>query len=96
MEEVDEDRVHKIARLARLKITDEEARNLKGELNAILKWVEQLATVDTKGVEPMTRVVAMSMKKRTDQVTDGEIAADIVKNSPMSEDNYFMVPKVVE
>lgn len=96
MQEVDEATVRRIARLARLEITDADAGSLKGELNAILKWVEQLSAVDTKGVEPMTRVVNMGMKQRDDVVTDGEMAADIVKNAPMSEDNFFVVPKVVE
>jgi len=96
MAEVNEDTVRRIARLARLKVTDAEAVSFKGELNAILKWVEQLGEVDTKGVEPMTSTVAMSLKQREDVVTDGEIAADIVKNAPMSEDNFFVVPKVVE
>ena len=71
-------------------------RACKGELNAILKWVEQLNEVDTKGVEPMTRVVAMSLKQREDKVTDGGIAADVTRNAPMSEDGFFVVPKVVE
>jgi aspartyl-tRNA(Asn)/glutamyl-tRNA(Gln) amidotransferase subunit C len=96
MQEVDEATVRRIARLARLKVTDAEAVNLMGELNAILKWVEQLGEVDTKGVEPMTSTVAMTLKLREDVVTDGEIAADILKNAPMSEDNFFVVPKVVE
>ena len=96
MQEVDEATVRRIARLARLEITDADAGSLKSELNAILKWVEQLSAVDTKGVEPMTRVVSMRMKQRDDVVTDGEMAADIVKNAPMAEDNFFVVPKVVE
>ena len=96
MAEVNEDTVRRIARLARLKVTDAEAVSLKGELNAILKWVEQLGEVDTKGVEPMTSTVAMQLKQRDDVVTDGEIADDIVKNAPMSEDHFFVVPKVVE
>lgn len=96
MQEVDEATVHRIARLARLKVTDAEAVSLKGELNAILKWVEQLGQVDTKGVEPMTRVVAMALKQREDIVTDGGKADDIVKNAPMTEDHFFVVPKVVE
>ena len=96
MLEVDEDTVRRIARLARLKVSDAEANSLKGELNAILNWVEQLAQVDTKGVEPMTRVVAMDLKQRDDVVTDGGKADDIVKNAPMTEDHFFVVPKVVE
>jgi aspartyl-tRNA(Asn)/glutamyl-tRNA(Gln) amidotransferase subunit C len=96
MQEVDEAKVRHIARLARLKITDEEAVSLGGEINAILKWIEQLQAVDTEGVEPMTRVVSMSMKQRPDEVSDGGIAEEIVKNAPMSEDHFFVVPKVVD
>ena len=94
--QVDENAVRRIARLARIKITDEEAKSLEGELSGILNWVEQLGEVDTSNVPPMTRVVAQKLKKRPDQVTDGEIADDIVKNAPMVDDHYFVVPKVVE
>jgi aspartyl-tRNA(Asn)/glutamyl-tRNA(Gln) amidotransferase subunit C len=94
--QVDENTVRRIARLARIKITDEEAKSLEGELSGILNWVEQLGEVDTSGVEPMTRVVAQELKKREDKVTDGDIADDIVKNAPMVDDHYFVVPKVVE
>jgi aspartyl-tRNA(Asn)/glutamyl-tRNA(Gln) amidotransferase subunit C len=94
--EIDEKTVRRIARLARIKITPEEAKGLPKELSGILAWVEQLNEVDTTAVEPMTRVVAQDMKKRKDVVDDGEIAADIVRNAPMSEDNFFVVPKVVE
>jgi aspartyl-tRNA(Asn)/glutamyl-tRNA(Gln) amidotransferase subunit C len=96
MTEVNEETVRRIARLARIKVTDVEAASFKGELNAILKWVEQLGEVDTKGVEPMTSTVAMQLKQREDVVTDGDKADDIVKNAPMSEDHFFVVPKVVE
>jgi aspartyl-tRNA(Asn)/glutamyl-tRNA(Gln) amidotransferase subunit C len=70
--------------------------HLQGELNAILAFVEQLDEVDVAGVEPMTSVTPMVMKKREDRVTDGEMAERIVANAPASEDNYFLVPKVVE
>jgi aspartyl-tRNA(Asn)/glutamyl-tRNA(Gln) amidotransferase subunit C len=94
--QVDEKTVRRIARLARIKITDEEAKSLESELSQILNWVEQLGEVDTSDVEPMTRVVAQKLKKREDRVTDGEIADDIVRNAPMVDDHYFVVPKVVE
>lgn len=93
---VDEATVRRIARLARIKITDEEAKGLEGELSSILDWVEQLGEVDTEKVEPMTRVVPISLKQREDVVNDGEKAAEIVANAPMSEDQFFVVPKVVE
>ena len=93
---VDETTVRRIARLARIKITDDEARGLEKELSGILDWVEQLNTVDTDAVEPMTRVVAQDLKMRDDAVTDGAKADDIVANAPASEDHFFVVPKVVE
>lgn len=94
--QVDEATVKRIARLARVKITDAEAKGLVGELSGILAWVEQLDEVDTAAVEPMTRVVPIELKKRADVVNDGEIADAIVKNAPETEDHYFVVPKVVE
>jgi aspartyl-tRNA(Asn)/glutamyl-tRNA(Gln) amidotransferase subunit C len=94
--QVDEKTVRKIARLARIKITDGEAKALETELSGILDWVKQLDEVDTKGVEPMTRVTPMLLKKREDRVTDGGIADDIVANAPARQDHYFVVPKVVE
>lgn len=94
--QVDEATVRRIARLARIKISDAEAKSLEGELSGILQWVEQLSQVDTSAVEPMTRVVAQSMKMRDDVVTDGEIADLVTANAPASEDHFFVVPKVVE
>ena len=93
---VDADTVRRIAHLARIAVAEEEIEHLKGELNAILAWVEQLGEVDVAGVEPMTSVTPMKMKMRADKVTDGGIPEDIVKNAPASEDNFFLVPKVVE
>ena len=93
---VDADTVRRIAHLARIAVKDEEVEHLKGEINAILAWVEQLQAVDVAGVEPMTSVTPMKMKMRKDEVTDGGIPADIVKNAPQSDDNFFLVPKVVE
>ncbi|APF37718.1 Asp-tRNA(Asn)/Glu-tRNA(Gln) amidotransferase subunit GatC [Chelatococcus daeguensis] len=93
---VDEKTVRRIAHLARIAVTDAEVPHLQGELNAILAFVEQLGEVDVEGVEPMTSVTPMVMKKRADAVTDGGYPEKIVANAPMSEDNFFMVPKVVE
>jgi aspartyl-tRNA(Asn)/glutamyl-tRNA(Gln) amidotransferase subunit C len=94
--QVDEATVRRIARLARISITDAEAKALEKELSGILDWVQQLDGVDTSGVEPMTRVIPMTLKKRADVVTDGGIADDIVGNAPAREDHFFAVPKVVE
>ena len=88
--------VRRIAHLARIAIAEEEIDHLKGELNAILAFVEQLVEVGIAGVEPMTSVVPMEIKKRPDEVTDGGIPDDILRNAPASQDHYFLVPKVVE
>lgn len=93
---VDIDTVKRVARLARIKVSEEGAQRMTGELNAILGFVAQLDEVNIDGVEPLTSVVEQTMKKRQDGVTDGGYADDIVANAPASEDNFFMVPKVVE
>src|SRR6185312_10794693 len=93
---VDTATVRRIAHLARIAVTDDEVPHLQGELNAMLAFVEQLSEVNVDGIEPMTSVTPMVMKKRADVVTDGEIAAKVVANAPATEDNFFMVPKVVE
>jgi aspartyl-tRNA(Asn)/glutamyl-tRNA(Gln) amidotransferase subunit C len=93
---VDSATVKRVAHLARIRVSDEEAEALRGELNAILGFVEQLNEVDVAGVEPMTSVLPMAMKKRPDVVTEGGRADDIVANAPLTEDHYFLVPKVVE
>jgi len=93
---VDADTVRRVAHLARIAVAEDEVAGLQGELNAILAFVEQLGEVDVAGVEPMTSVTPMAMKKRHDLVNDGEIADVIVANAPATEDHYFLVPKVVE
>ncbi len=93
---VDTATVRRVARLARIKVTDDEAERMTNELNSILGFVEQLNEVDVAGVEPMTSVVSVKMRRRQDVVTDGEDAAAITANAPLSEDHFFLVPKVVE
>lgn len=88
--------VKRVARLARIAVSEEDASRMAGELNTILGFVEQLNEVDVAGVEPMTSVIPMAMKKRQDAVTDGNKAADIVANAPATDENFFLVPKVVE
>ena len=88
--------VKRVARLARIAVSEEDAARMAGELNTILGFVEQLNEVDVAGVEPMTSVIPMAMKKRQDAVTDGNKAADIVANAPATDENFFLVPKVVE
>jgi aspartyl-tRNA(Asn)/glutamyl-tRNA(Gln) amidotransferase subunit C len=93
---VDAATVRRVAHLARIAVADDDVENLRGELNAILAFVEQLAEVDVEGVEPMTSVTPIAMKMRKDEVTDGGIADDIIANAPAHEHHFFLVPKVVE
>src|SRR5437773_541752 len=93
---VDAATVRRIAQLARIAVTEAEVPHLQGELNAMLAFVEQLSEVNVDGVEPMTSVTPMEMKKRADVVNDGEIPDDIVRNAPETQNHFFLVPKVVE
>lgn len=93
---VDQATVRRIARLARIKIEPAEEVALEKELSSILDWVEQLNELDTADVEPTTRIVPMEMKKRDDVVTEGDQSDAITANAPMSEDGFFVVPKIVE
>ena len=93
---VDAATIRRIAHLARVAVADDEVEHLRGEINAILAFVEQLQEVDVAGVEPMTSVTPMEMKKRKDVVTDGGDADAVLRNAPAREGNYFAVPKVVE
>ncbi|MNH99326.1 Glutamyl-tRNA(Gln) amidotransferase subunit C [compost metagenome] len=88
--------VKRVARLARIAVTEDDANRMVGELNGIINFVEQLGEVDVTGVEPMTSVTPMDMRKRVDAVTDGDKAGDIVANAPVTDRNFFLVPKVVE
>ena len=93
---VDATTVRRIAHLARIAVSDAEVPHLQGELNAMLAFVEQLSEVNVEGVEPMTSVTPMVLKKRADVVTDGNIRDDVLANAPSTEDGFFLVPKVVE
>ena len=93
---VDAATVRRIAHLARIAVKDEDIAHLQGELNAMLAFVEQLSEVNVEGIEPMTSVTPMAMKKRPDVVNDGGNADAVLRNAPATADNYFLVPKVVE
>ena len=88
--------VKRVAHLARIAVPEADLPKLQGELNAILGFVEQLNEVNVDGVEPMTSVTPMAMKKRRDVVTDGGIPDRVLANAPATEDHFFLVPKVVE
>lgn len=93
---IDKETVAKVARLARLKVTEQEIETYAPQLNGIIKWVEQLGEVDTEGVEPLANVANISLHLREDEVTDGNIQDDVLANAPEQLEGFYVVPKVVE
>ncbi len=93
---VDKDTVAKIAKLARIRVPEDQQEALAGELSNILGWIEQLDEVETDGVEPMTSVVEMRAPMRDDSVTDGNCRDKVIGNAPDGAEGFFSVPKVVE
>ncbi len=93
---VSHEKVRHIAKLARIAMSDEEIERLVPELNNILGWVEQLAEVNTDGVEPLTAVIEQKLRLRDDAVTDGDCRDAVLANAPAAEHGFFAVPKVIE
>ena len=90
------DQVRHIAKLARIAMSDEEIERLVPELNGIIAWVEQLAEVDTDGVDPLTAVIDQKLRLRDDAVTDGDRRDAVLANAPQAQHGFFAVPKVIE
>ena len=86
----------RVAKLARIKVAPEALPALAAEFNTILGFIEQLNEVDVDGVEPMTSVTPMRLRRRADVVTDGDQQARVLKNAPDAREGFFAVPKVVE
>lgn len=93
---IDKETVGKIARLARIRVSEEEKDKLASELSNIMKMAEELNAVNTDGVEPLTSVVQMKLPMRLDAVTDGGIPEKILANAPEETAGFFVVPKIVE
>ena len=93
---IDTDTARRVAKLARIKVEDQDLPALAQDFNRILGFVEQLNEVDVEGVEPMTSVTPMRLKRRVDEVTDGNMADKVLSNAPDAREGFFAVPKVVE
>lgn len=93
---VDRATVKRVAHLARIAVDETELDHLGGEINAILAFVEQLGAVDVAGVEPMTSVLPMALRRRADKVTEGGDAERVLANAPVRDEDFYTVPKVVE
>ena len=86
----------RVAKLARIRVEEADLPALAGELSGILTFMEQLNEVNVDGIEPMTSVTPMRLKRRKDEVTDGNIQSAVLKNAPDAREGFFAVPKVVE
>ena len=93
---LDTNTINKIAKLARIKLSDEEAKDLLKDMNSILDWVEQLNEVNTDKVEPLTNISSSVLTKRNDEAQDINSSDEVLQNSPDQLEGYFAVPKVVE
>jgi len=96
MSTVDKATVAKIARLSRIRISEDQLEPLAGELNNIMGWIDQLSEVNTDGISPMASPVATKLKWRDDEITDGNKTEEVLKNAPRKEYGFFAVPKVIE
>jgi len=93
---IDTDTARRVAKLARIKVEDKALPALAQEFSAILGFIEQLNEVDVEGVEPMTSVTPQRLKRRVDEVTDGDQQPKVLANAPDAREGFFAVPKVVE
>ena len=93
---LDDATVRRIAKLARIRVEDADVARLRGELNGILGWIEQLQAVDVSGVEPLSGGGGTAMPMREDAVTDGGIPEAVLSNAPDRAGDFYAVPKVVE
>ena len=93
---IDKNQVKKVAKLSRISVDESKLDSLSNDLSSILNFVEQLNKLDTKKTEPLTSVIDKTLDTRTDKVNDGKIKSEILKNSPENNEDFFIVPKVVE
>ena len=93
---IDKDTVKHISKLARISLNDKKVESLSKDLSSIIKFIEKLNKLDTDDVEPLTSIIDASLKSRKDEIRDGKIRDQILKNSPENNDEFFVVPKVIE
>ncbi len=93
---ITKDTIRKISSLAKISIADQEVEKLESEISSIIRWVEALNEVDTDNIDPMSNSLTGVLRMREDLVTDGNKVSDILSNSPVDDENFFVVPKVIE
>ena len=93
---IDKDTVKHISKLARISLDEKKVDNLSKDLTSIMRFIENLNKINTDKIEPLTSIINASLKSRKDEVKDGKIRDQILKNSPEKNDEFFVVPKVIE
>ena len=93
---ITKDTIRKISNLAKISVADHEVEKLESEISSIIRWVEALNEVDTDNVDPMSNSLTGTLRMREDLVTDGNKVPDILSNSPVDDENFYVVPKVIE
>ena len=93
---IDKDTVKHISKLARISLDENKVESLSKDLSSIMKFIEKLNKLNTDNVKPLTSIVNASLKSRTDEIKDGKIREQILKNSPESNEEFFVVPKIIE
>ena len=93
---IDKDTVKHISKLARISVNDKKVDSLSKDLSSIIRFIEKLNKLNTDNVKPLTSIIDASLKSREDEIRDGKIRDQILKNSPENNDEFFVVPKVIE
>ena len=93
---IDKDTVKHISKLARISLDEKKVHSLSNDLSSIMRFIENLNKLNTDKIEPLTSIINASLKSRKDEVQDGKIRDQILKNSPEKNDEFFVVPKVIE
>ena len=93
---IEKNQVKKVAKLSRISLDESKVESLSKDLNSIIKFVEQLNKLDTKDTKPLSSVIDKTLEPRNDKVNDGKMKEEILKNSPNKNEDFFIVPKVIE
>jgi len=93
---IDKDKIKHTAKLARISLNEKQTESLSKDLSNIFNFIEKLNKIDTKNVKPLTSILNHTLRAREDKVTDGGIRDKILENSPSKNEEFFIVPKVIE
>ena len=93
---IDKDTVKHISKLARISLDEKKINSLSKDLSSIMKFVEKLKELNADKISPLTSIINASLRTRKDEIKDGKIRDQILKNSPDKNEEFFVVPKVVE